>query len=112
MDRGPRDANSAPARFRRLFATWLYYPDLYVSLWRNSVTRELGFKANFLLWLVVEFFWFGLQLAFIGVIYSHTETIGDWTNWQVVMLVGASHMIQQLFQAFLLVNCGQLAELV
>jgi ABC-2 type transport system permease protein len=90
----------------------LYYPDLYASLLRNSVTRELGFKANFLLWLVVEFIWFGLQLAFITVIYSQTENIGDWTKWQVVMLVGASHLIQQLFQAFLLVNCGQLAELV
>lgn len=89
-----------------------YYLDLYASLWRNSVTRELGFKANFLLWLAVEFIWFGLQLAFITVIYSHTESIGDWTKWEVVMLVGASHLIQQLFQAFLLVNCGQLAELV
>ncbi|MEP6936437.1 MAG: ABC-2 family transporter protein [Chthoniobacterales bacterium] len=61
---------------------------------------------------MVEFFWFALQLAFISVIYLHTENIGDWTKWQVVMLVGASHFIQQLFQAFLLVNCGQLAELV
>ncbi|HET9364900.1 MAG TPA: ABC-2 family transporter protein [Candidatus Angelobacter sp.] len=99
-------------RLRSSARNCFYYLDLYASLWRNSVTRELGFKANFVLWLVVEFIWFGLQLAFISVIYSHTESIGDWTKWQVVMLVGASHLIQQLFQAFLLVNCGQLTELV
>jgi ABC-2 type transport system permease protein len=99
-----------PARSFR--SDCLHYPSLYASLWRNSVTRELGFKANFLLWLVVEFVWFALQLAFISVVYRQTESIGDWTKWQVVMLVGASHFIQQLFQAFLLVNCGQLAELV
>lgn len=99
-------------RWRALGQDCLHYPGLYASLWRNSLTRELGFKANFLLWLVVEFAWFALQLAFINVIYLHTESIGDWTKWQVVMLVGASHFIQQLFQAFLLVNCGQLAELV
>lgn len=99
-------------RLRSFASDCFYYPDLYASLWRNSVTRELGFKANFLLWLVVEFIWFGLQLAFISVIYNHTASIGDWTKWEVVMLVGASHLIQQLFQAFLLVNCGQLAELV
>lgn len=91
---------------------WSYYPSLYGSLLRNSVTRELGFKANFLLWLVVELVWFGLQLSFIGVIYLHTENIGEWTKWEVVMLVGASHFIQQIFQAFLLVNCAQLTELV
>jgi viologen exporter family transport system permease protein len=99
-------------RLQRLREEALYYPDLYLSLLRNSVSRELGFKANFLLWLVVELVWFGLQLAFIGVIYRHTESIGDWTKWQVVMLVGASHVIQQLFQAFLLVNCAQVPDLV
>lgn len=89
--------------WRSLGRDCIEYPQLYASLWRNSVTRELGFKANFLLWLVVEMIWFGLQLAFINVIYLHTESIGDWSKWQVVMLVGASHFIQQLFEAFLLV---------
>src|SRR6185312_13748022 len=53
-----------------------------------------------------------LQLAFISVLYLHTENIGSWTKWQVVMLVGASHFIQQIFQAFFLVNCTNLSELV
>jgi ABC-2 type transport system permease protein len=42
----------------------------------------------------------------------HTDNIGTWTKWQVVMLVGASHVIQQLFQAFFLINCTNLSELV
>lgn len=104
--------SSAGGRLRALGGECARYPDLYASLWRNALTRELGFKANFLLWLVVEMVWFGLQLSFISVIYRHTESIGDWTRWQVVMLVGASHFIQQLFQAFLLANCAQLSELV
>ncbi len=85
---------------------------IYQALWRNSVAREMSFKSNFLLWLVVESLWFGLQLSFISVIYLHTETIGDWTKWQVMMLVGASQFIQQMFQAFFLTNCIQLSELV
>jgi len=88
------------------------YLGIYVALWRNSVTRELMFKSNFLLWIVVETLWFGLQLAFIGVLYLHTDHIGTWTKWQVVMLIGASHFIQQLFQAFFLINCTNLSELV
>src|SRR2546430_2539086 len=88
------------------------YLRIYGALWKNSVTRELIFKSNFLLWIVVELLWFGLQLSFIGVLYLHTGEIGTWTKWQVVMLIGASHFIQQVFQAFFLVNCTNLSELV
>jgi ABC-2 type transport system permease protein len=72
----------------------------------------MSFKANFLMWVVVEVLWFALQLSFIGVLYLHTDHIGTWTKWQVVLLIGASHFIQQIFQAFFLVNCANLSELV
>lgn len=86
------------------------YLGLYAALWKNSVTREMGFKSNFLLWIVVEMLWFALQLTFMAVIYSHTERIGTWTKWEVVLLVGAAHFIQQIFTALFLVNCTQLSE--
>ena len=88
------------------------YLFIYAALWKNSVTRETMFKGNFLLWIIVELLWFGLQLSFIGVIYLHTETIGTWTRWQVVLLVGASQFIQQIYQAFFLINCANLSELI
>ena len=88
------------------------YLGIYAALWKNSVTRETMFKGNFLLWIFVEVLWFALQLSFIGVLYRHTETIGSWTKWQVVLLVGASHFIQQIFQSFFLINCANLSELV
>src|SRR5947208_11105138 len=88
------------------------YLSIYAGLWKNSVTREMIFKSNFLLWIVVELLWFGLQLSFIGVLYLHTDHIGSWTKWQVVMLIGASHFIQQIYQAFFLINCTNLSELV
>src|SRR5580658_4632826 len=88
------------------------YAGIYAALWRNSVVREMGFKSNFLLWIVVELLWFGLQLSFIGVIYLHTDHIATWSKWQVILLVGASHFIQQIFQAFFLTNCTQLSELI
>jgi len=88
------------------------YAGIYAALWKNSVTRETMFKGNFLLWIFVEIIWFALQLSFIGVIYLHTDSIGSWTKWQVVLLVGASQFIQQVYQAFFLVNCVNLSELV
>ncbi|MBA4147215.1 MAG: ABC-2 family transporter protein [Verrucomicrobia bacterium] len=88
------------------------YFSIYAMLWRNSVVREMSFKTNFILWIFVELLWFGLQITFFSVIYMHTDRIADWTKWQVVMLIGGAHFIQQMFQAFFLVNCTQLSELI
>jgi len=88
------------------------YAGIYLALWKNSVAREMSFKSNFLMWIVVEVLWFGLQLSFMAVLYLHTDMIGTWSKWQVVLLIGASHFIQQIFQAFFLVNCTQLSELI
>jgi ABC-2 type transport system permease protein len=88
------------------------YLAIYAALWKNSVIREMGFKTNFVLWIVVELLWFALQLCFMTVVYQHTDSIGDWTKWEVVLLVGASHFIQQVFQAFFLTNVTQLSEYI
>lgn len=99
----------APPRFRAAFKR---YWTIYLALWRNSIIREMSFKANFLLWIVVELLWFALQLCFIAVIYSHTDRIGDWSKWEVVLLMGAAHFIQQIFQAFFFTNCVELSDLI
>lgn len=90
-------------------AHWL---GVYRELWKNSVAREMGFKANFILWIFVEILWFGLQITFMSVIYQHTDRIGTWSRWEVIFLVGASHFIQTIFQAFFLTNLTQLSELI
>jgi len=102
----------APTPVPRTEATIPRYLKIYLALWKNSVTRETMFKGNFLLWIVVELLWFGLQLTFMSVLYLHTDAIGTWTKWQVVLLIGGSHFIQQTFQAFFLINCTHLSELV
>jgi len=88
------------------------YFTIYAALWKNSVAREMSFKGNFILWIVVELLWFGLQLAFVGVIYSQTDSIGTWSKWQYILLIGSSNFIQQIYQAFFLTNCTGLSELV
>ncbi len=103
--------SSAAALAPRL-SSLVRYLKIYAALWKTSVTREMSFKGNFLLWIIVELAWFGLQLAFVGVIFSQTRTVGTWTVWQVVLLTGTSNFIQEIYQAFFLVNCTNLSELV
>lgn len=88
------------------------YFEIYWIMLRNSIIREMNFKANFLLWIVVEFLWFVGQIVFIEVLFQYVQQIGDWTKWQVVLLVGTHQLIAQIFQAFFYVNVANIPELV
>ena len=90
----------------------LRYLHIYALLIRNSLIREMSFKANFLLWTLVEILWFLGQVLFIEVLFSHVTHIGDWSKWQMVALVGTHQVIAQVFQAFFYMNLTQLPELV
>jgi len=79
---------------------------------RNSLIREMSFKANFLLWMVVEVLWFLGQIVFFSIIFGSVNHIGDWSKWEVVLLVGTHQIIAQLFQAFFFVNVANIPELV
>jgi ABC-2 type transport system permease protein len=105
----PAPAHPPPTGASRAF---LRYLGIYAMLWRNSLVREMTFKTNFILWIVVELCWFAMQLTFINVIYLHTDTIAGWSKYQVVLLIGASHFIQEIFQGLFLINCTNLSELV
>ncbi len=88
------------------------YWQIYRLLLRNSLIRELSFKANFLLWLVTELLWFLGQLLFVDVLFLNTGRIGDWSKWEVVLLIGTHQIISQVFQAVFYVNLANLPDLV
>src|SRR6266496_2720075 len=88
------------------------YIEIYSIMLRNSLIREMSFKANFLLWMIVEVLWFCGQIVFFSIIFGNVDRIGDWTKWEVVLLIGTHQMISQLFQAFFFVNVAAVPELV
>ena len=88
------------------------YCEIYSMMIRNSLIREMNFKANFILWMFVELLWFVGQIVFIEVIFQYVDRIGDWSKWEVVLLFGTHQLIAQIFQAFFYVNVANLPELV
>jgi ABC-2 type transport system permease protein len=89
---------------------------LYLRIWlaqiRYSTVREMMFKSNFILWIIVEFCWFGLSLAFIQFLYLQVDTIAGWSKWRMVLLVSTNFLVQQIFQVFLMINLTKLPELI
>jgi len=100
--------SSPRSRYRGLFHLW----EVYQIMLRNSLIREMSFKLNFLLWMLVEVLWFLGQIVFIQVVFSYVGGIGGWSKWEVVLLIGTHQLIGQLFQAFFYMNLANLPELV
>lgn len=86
--------------------------EIYGVMFRNSLIREMSFKLNFLLWMVVEVLWFLGQIVFIEVVFAYVGVIGGWSKWEVVLLIGTHQLIGQLFQAFFYMNLANLPELI
>ena len=51
------------------------YIEIYSIMMRNSLIREMSFKANFLLWMVVEVLWFCGQIVFFSIIFGNVDHI-------------------------------------
>lgn len=88
------------------------YLEIYGIMFRNSLIREMNFKTNFLLWILVEALWFLGQIVFIEVVFQYVDQIGDWTKWEVILLIGTHQLISQIFQAFFYMNVVNIPELV
>ena len=88
------------------------YLEIYWLMIRNSLIREMSFKANFLLWIVVEFLWFIGQMVFLEVLFGHVDRLGDWSKWECVLLIGTHQIAAQIFQGFFYVNLAELPDLI
>jgi ABC-2 type transport system permease protein len=89
---------------------------LYARIWlaqiRYSTVREMMFKSNFILWVIVDLTWFGLHLSFVQFLYLQVDEIAGWTKWEMILLVTTNMLVQQIFQMLLMINLTKLPELI
>lgn len=72
----------------------------YLRVWlasaRYSIVRTLMFRGDFIVWSLVELFWMAVNLLLLGVIYLHTSSVAGWNEYQLMLLLGTSMLIQRL----------------
>jgi ABC-2 type transport system permease protein len=88
------------------------YARIWLAQIRYSTVREMMFKTNFILWIIVELAWFGLHLSFIQFLYLQVDSVASWSKWEMVLLVSTNMLVQQFFQTFLMINLTKLPELI
>ena len=79
---------------------------------RTSAVREMEFRANFISGILRQFFWLGFFLLFISVIFNQTNSLGGWSQSEVMVILALSRIIEGIMNALFIRNIMQLSQMV
>jgi len=82
---------------------------IVVALWRLNFAEELQYRANFVASVLGTSFWIITALLTLAVFFRHTNRLGDWDYWEVVVLLGVFNTLTGVVEAVLRPGIGRLA---
>lgn len=91
------------------------YFQVFLTFARNSIVRDLGFRANFVLQCISSISWTAMNLGFFLIIFEHTNMIGPDTGWgryEFFVFLSTTWIINSLVQAFFMPNVQEFSELI
>ncbi|GAB5559057.1 MAG: ABC transporter permease [Synoicihabitans sp.] len=91
-------------------STLLHYLRIWLASMRYSVVRSMMFRGDFIMWSLVEFFWMGVNVAAVAVIYQHTDSVAGWSQYEMLLLVGTSMLIQRLLMGLFWSNLFEMGR--
>lgn len=93
------------ARYGRVFATFA----------RNSLVRDMTFRANFIIESISSLSWMLMNLGFYVLVFQYTSEIGVGTGWgkyQFFTFLATTMFINSVVQAFFMPNAEEFSELI
>src|SRR5687767_7283884 len=94
----------------------LNYFRIFLTFARNSIVRDMTFRANFLIDCVSTITWSLMDLGFyVLVVFRQTSQIGQdtgWGEWEFYTFLATTKLINGLVQAFFMPNCEEVSELI
>jgi len=82
------------------------------ALWRISLAEEMQYRGNFVVSALGTMFWLAVALLTLGIFFRQTQTLGGWSFWEVVVLLGVFNTLAGIIEAALRPGIGSLAEQV
>lgn len=99
----------APVGFFPILAK---YFGLYKAFFRASFIADMEFRANFLVRIVTDIFWYIAQILTFEVLYRHTTMIGNWNLSQTRVFLGILFVIDAVYMVLLSENLDRFSDKV
>ncbi len=88
------------------------YLRLWWSFFKASFIADLEFRANFLIRLATDIFWYIAQVLVFEALYQHTERIGSWNLEQTRVFLGIVFVVDGLYMILFSENLDRMSERV
>jgi ABC-2 type transport system permease protein len=91
------------------------YLRVFLTFARNSLVRDMTFRANFLIECLSSVTWTGMNLGFYLLIFRFTDSIGagtGWGQWEFFAFLATTMLVNSIVQAFFMPNCEDVSELI
>jgi ABC-2 type transport system permease protein len=91
------------------------YLHVFATFARNSLVRDMTFRANFLIDCVSSLSWVLMNLGFYVLIFEYTGEIGAHTGWhkyEFFVFLSTTLFVNSLVQTFFMPNAEEFSELI
>ncbi|MBI3805319.1 MAG: ABC-2 family transporter protein [Nitrospirae bacterium] len=72
------------------------YLFLYRSFLAHNLKNEMIYRANFVIAVIMDIFFMGVNVVFFAILYANVETIGGWSFHQTMVLVGSVGVVREI----------------
>lgn len=79
---------------------------------RNSLVREMTFRANFVIQVITRAFWFFAQITLFDIIYRNVDAINDWSREEYFAFMATGMLINAIVETLFMPNCANFSELI
>ena len=90
----------------------LRYIKLWSAFFRNSLSRDMEFKMNFIGNLFIDTIFYGSLFFFFSIIFSYVDSLGDFTKDAVIIFLIITYLTDTVFLFFFGSNTFQVNRMV
>jgi ABC-2 type transport system permease protein len=91
------------------------YLRVFLIFARNSMVRDMTFRANFIIDTLSSIGWMAMNLAFYVLVFQYTPTLGSGTGWgkyEFFLFLATTLVINSIVQALFMNNADEFSELI
>ena len=88
------------------------YLRLWLAFFRNSLSRDMEFKMNFIGNLFIDTIFYGSLYFFFSVIFSYVDSLGDFSRDAVIIFLIITYLTDTVFLFFFGSNTFQVNRMV
>lgn len=88
------------------------YCRLYLQFIKFSVGRAMEFRFDFYFRIIMDVFYYLVNIAFFKILFIHAGSLGDWTEPQAMIFVGCFIMVDAINMTLFSNNTWMIPQLV